>query len=143
MNWRDDIGNAPEGVVVNTKIDDEHGERNFETLKKVTREPGKTRPMWFLPDGSSYVYYAPTHWCEVEQDEAKYLIRKRGTYYRPNIQGYTGSAIIAGRYTLEEAVSITHPNGKDGPRDGMTYIHEDELDDEEWLAYAALRDGKA
>ena len=32
-----------------------------------------------------------------------YLIRKRGSYYRPNNQGYTTSVIQAGRYTLAEA----------------------------------------
>lgn len=67
-----------------------------------------------------------------------YLIRKHGGYYKPNSQGYTGSAILAGRYTLAEAESITHPNGLDGPRDGMTYLHEGALKDDDWLAYAAL-----
>jgi hypothetical protein len=67
-----------------------------------------------------------------------YLIRKHGGYYKPNSEGYTDSAILAGRYTLAEAESITHPNGQDGPRDGMTYIHENQLADPSWLAYAAL-----
>ena len=66
-----------------------------------------------------------------------YLIRKYGGYYRPNSQGYTSSAILAGRYTLAEAESITHPNGLKGPRDGMTYIHEDEVMDEDWQAFRA------
>jgi hypothetical protein len=72
-------------------------------------------------------------------DEARYLIRKHGGYYRPNSQGYTGSAIQAGRYTLAEAESITHPNGPDGPRDGMTYIHEDDVKGADWTAYRTLR----
>lgn len=59
--------------------------------------------------------------------ERKYLIRKQGCYYRPNERGYTTSAIQAGRYTRDDAEKITHPNGKDGPRDGMSVIHEDEL----------------
>lgn len=67
-----------------------------------------------------------------------YLIRKHGGYYKPNSNGYTDSEILAGRYTLAEADSITHPNGQDGPRDGMTYIHENKLADPSWLAYAAL-----
>jgi len=72
--------------------------------------------------------------------ERKYLIRKQGCYYRPNERGYTTSAIQAGRYTRDEAEKITHPNGKDGPRDGMSVIHEDELlgIDEDWTAYSAL-----
>ncbi len=56
-----------------------------------------------------------------------YLIRKQGAWYRPNSAGYTGSAIQAGRYTREDAIDITHPNGPDGPRDGMSYIHEDDV----------------
>ena len=72
--------------------------------------------------------------------ERKYIIRKQGCYYRPNERGYTTSAIQAGRYTRDEAEKITHPNGKDGPRDGMSVIHEDELlgIDEDWTAYSAL-----
>jgi hypothetical protein len=53
--------------------------------------------------------------------EAKYLICKGGAYYRPNAQGYTRNRSEAGRYTLEEAISHSHPNGPDGPRDGITY----------------------
>jgi len=68
----------------------------------------------------------------------RFLIRKHGGYYKPNSQGYTSSAIKAGRYTLDEAESITHPNGPDGPRDGMTFVHEDDLQDDDWKAYAAL-----
>lgn len=56
-----------------------------------------------------------------------YLIRKRGAYYRPNAQGYTTSVSEAGRYTLADAVRHSHPNGPDGPRDGITYVHEDEV----------------
>lgn len=56
-----------------------------------------------------------------------YLIRKRGHWYRPNSAGYTSSIHEAGRYTLAEAEEITHPNGHDGPRDGMSYKHVSEL----------------
>jgi len=43
------------GVVVDTKIDDGRGVRNEGTLKRRDR-------LWFMPDGSMYVYYEPTHW---------------------------------------------------------------------------------
>lgn len=54
-------------------------------------------------------------------EDARYLIRKGGYYYRPNAQGYTTGKAEAGRYTLEEAIKHSHPNGPDGPRDGITY----------------------
>jgi hypothetical protein len=56
------IDTAPEGVEVMTKIDDEQGERVVQSLVKRTLEPGKTRPMFWTPDGAMYVYYTPTHW---------------------------------------------------------------------------------
>lgn len=43
------------GQVVQTKIDDANGKRNEQPLKRDGR-------LWFLPDGSMYVYYVPTHW---------------------------------------------------------------------------------
>lgn len=55
-----------------------------------------------------------------------YLILKRGLYYRPAGHGYTGIKAEAGRFTRGVANVATYPNGKDGPRDGMTYIHEDD-----------------
>lgn len=58
-----------------------------------------------------------------EDDGAMYLIRKAGRgYYRPNAEGYTLHKDEAGRYTLAEAISCSHPNGPDGPRDGIDYI---------------------
>ena len=69
----------------------------------------------------------------------RFLIRKHGGYYKPNCQGYTSSAILAGRYTEEDAVNNTHPNGPDGPRDGMTYVSEDAVTDEDFAAYAIMR----
>jgi len=45
----------PQGMIINTKIDDEHGERNIQELKLEGN-------LWFVPDGSTYVYYSPTHW---------------------------------------------------------------------------------
>ena len=46
----------PEGVVVETKIDDKRGLRN---IQKLCRR-GK---LWFITDKTPiYVYYTPTHW---------------------------------------------------------------------------------
>lgn len=56
-----------------------------------------------------------------------YLIRKGDFYYRPNSAGYTAHADEAGRYSLEDAINITHPNGPDGPRDGMDYVVESKI----------------
>ena len=51
-----------------------------------------------------------------------YVIHKSGRgYYRPEAKGYTFLASDAGFFTLEDAVVYTHPNGIDGPRDGLTY----------------------
>ena len=59
-----------------------------------------------------------------------FLIFKRGRgWYRPESQGYTAFKFDAGRYTEQEAIAITHPNGPDGPRDGMSYRHESEVRD--------------
>jgi hypothetical protein len=48
---------APEGVLVETKIDDGKGERNTQPLVRRGR-------LWFTGiDGNAmYVYYTPTHW---------------------------------------------------------------------------------
>jgi hypothetical protein len=45
----------PEGVEVDTKIDDKDGTRNEQSLKR-------KGSLWFFPDMSMYVYYRPTHW---------------------------------------------------------------------------------
>lgn len=58
-----------------------------------------------------------------------WLIHKAGRgWYRPNAQGYTNNPAEAGRYTHEVALSYSHPNGMDGPRDGMTIRHETEVE---------------
>ena len=44
-----------ENHIVETKIDDAQGVRSQTALKRIGR-------MWFVPDGSMYVYYTPTHW---------------------------------------------------------------------------------
>jgi len=58
--------------------------------------------------------------------EPLYLIQKRGLYYAPKAQGYTGVKARAGRYTLEECALHCGPNGPDGPRDGITFIREED-----------------
>jgi hypothetical protein len=52
---RCDLVLPPEGEIVMTKIDDDRGPRNEQTLKREGR-------LWFVPDGVMYVYYTPTHW---------------------------------------------------------------------------------
>lgn len=56
-DWKENLRpeDAPEGVVVETKIDDEAGVRNVTTLKRIGN-------LWWTPDGEMYVYYRPTHW---------------------------------------------------------------------------------
>ena len=58
-----------------------------------------------------------------------FLVRKGGYFYRPNAQGYTANPAEAGRFTFSEAWDHSHPNGEDGPRDGITFIHESEIDE--------------
>ena len=56
MSWqKTNISLPPEGVIVNTKIDDINGVRNEQKLKRQGN-------LWFTPDGKMYVYYTPTHW---------------------------------------------------------------------------------
>lgn len=45
----------PAGTEVMTKVDDQNGCRNVQSLKW-------DGDLWWLPDGSMYVYYSPTHW---------------------------------------------------------------------------------
>jgi hypothetical protein len=62
----------------------------------------------------------------------RYLIFKRGRgYYREGSKGYTDQPFLAGRYTEDEAKAITHPNGPDGPRDGMQYFAESRFSGDE------------
>lgn len=53
-DWKP-ISTAPEGISVETKIDDKDGVRNVAILKRGGR-------LWWYQDGSMYVYYEPTHW---------------------------------------------------------------------------------
>lgn len=45
----------PDDKPVMTKIDDANGCRNEQVLVRHGR-------LWFVPDGSMYVHYTPTHW---------------------------------------------------------------------------------
>lgn len=45
----------PNNIVLNTKISVDGQDRNVQKLKF----DGK---LWWIPDGSMYVYYTPTHW---------------------------------------------------------------------------------
>jgi hypothetical protein len=45
----------PPDITVETKIDDGRGIRNVARLLRHGN-------LWFFPDMSMYVYYAPTHW---------------------------------------------------------------------------------
>ncbi len=61
-------------------------------------------------------------------NEYGYLINKSGGgYYRDKARGYTLNTSDAGRFSLEDAIAYSHPNGPDGPRDGITYKHESEV----------------
>jgi hypothetical protein len=60
---------APVGDVVETKIDDGRGERN---LCLLTRQGS----LWFIPDGSMYVYYTPTHWRRPTLEQLENLARE-------------------------------------------------------------------
>lgn len=54
--WKKTSEKLPlENLIVDTKIEDENGRRNEMKLFRVGN-------LWYLPDGSMYVYYTPTHW---------------------------------------------------------------------------------
>lgn len=60
--------------------------------------------------------------------EEGWLIHKAGRgWYRPNAEGYTMFPAEAGRYSRDKAIRYSHPNGLDGPRDGMTIKHASEV----------------
>lgn len=56
LGWSETSRVVPrEGEVVHTMIMDGQGSRNHQKLKRIGN-------LWFIPDGSIYVYYKPTHW---------------------------------------------------------------------------------
>jgi len=52
------IETAPEGALVDTRLTDHQGTRNWQPLIR----KGK---LWFTPDMRMYVYYTPTEWRPV------------------------------------------------------------------------------
>ncbi|MEX0305637.1 MAG: hypothetical protein AB3N24_24720 [Leisingera sp.] len=62
------------------------------------------------------------------QQKTGYLIHKAGCgWYCPGAKGYTLQADEAGRFTHSDAFAYSHPNGPHGPRDGITFKHESEV----------------
>ena len=54
MDWLP-TNTAPEGMILDTMICDQDGPRMHQLLRR-------EGALWWLPDGSMFVYYAPTHW---------------------------------------------------------------------------------
>lgn len=54
----------PLNTKVMSKTEDADGCRNIQELVLYQREK-TSKPMWFLPDMSMYVYYSPTHWANI------------------------------------------------------------------------------
>ncbi|EQB03873.1 hypothetical protein [Sphingobium sp. HDIP04] len=65
----------------------------------------------------------------VEQGD-RFLLVKRGLYYRPGNRGYTGIKDRAGRY----------PEGDASPEDGITAIHEDDAPEYSQACFADLKE---
>jgi hypothetical protein len=63
-DWKRCTDSPPLDTDVMTKIDDHNGCRNQQLLRLHQPTP-ESRPMWFPPDMSMYVYYTPTHWAYV------------------------------------------------------------------------------
>jgi hypothetical protein len=64
IDWITTNNPPSDNRVIETKIDDEHGVRNEQTLRYLKRQE-ELHGMWFLPDMSMYIYYTPTHWRDV------------------------------------------------------------------------------
>jgi len=58
------IDTAPDGVLVETKIHDERGERNHQQMK---RQGG----LWWINGRGIYAYYVPTHWKHISGDSTE------------------------------------------------------------------------
>lgn len=60
--WKS-IEDAPEGVLVTTKIDDANGVRNEQVMMRRGN-------LWWINSGNPnemYVYYRPTHWMPISE----------------------------------------------------------------------------
>lgn len=61
-NWNDSSEFLPpQGIVVETKIDDNGDIRNETDLVY-------SNGLWWFPGESMHVYYSPTHWRKKEED---------------------------------------------------------------------------
>ena len=79
--WRS-CERAPDNRVVLTKIDDGQGARNHQALKR-------SGNLWYVPDGSMYVYYRPTHWRELTDTEREVEIARARTTLAQHSDSYT------------------------------------------------------
>lgn len=51
-----------------------------------------------------------------------FYVKKNGAYYRPDAHGYTLNVWEAGSFTHSDAMAYSHPNGPNGPTDGITMV---------------------
>lgn len=68
MEWINTVYELPrENVLVETRIHDGHGIRNTGTLKRIGN-------LWFIQDGTTYVYYVPTEWRYFDNSKSDWKI---------------------------------------------------------------------
>ncbi len=63
MDWKP-ASSAPQGEPVMTKVDDGFGSRQHSALVRRGR-------LWWTVDGAMYVYYTPTHYRQMTQEETQ------------------------------------------------------------------------
>ena len=56
--WKVSDKLPPQKEIVKTKVEDENGKRNIANLYLEGN-------LWWMEDGSMYVYYTPTHWSQI------------------------------------------------------------------------------
>lgn len=81
---------------------------------------------------------AQVQWVKPDLSHGWLIYKARRGWYRPSARGYTSRVAEAGRYSREDALSYSHPNGLDGPRDEITIRHEREFPELPADASAAL-----
>lgn len=64
MAWRTIRDTPPEGILLDVKIDDAEGERNFEQLIW-------KHNLWWDKNMATYVYWTPTHWKRPDTQHGK------------------------------------------------------------------------